>query len=123
MGSGSIKDIYAAGKGSLFDEVVHAAGGINAFKGKAASYARMSAEGVLELNPDVIIDLVVNLEDKGIARKDVVVQWDVVGRTNAVKNGRVHVLANDYVVIPGPRIVFLVEELARLFHPDVNWES
>ena len=41
--------------------------------------------------------------------------------TAAVRNGRVHVLGQDYVVIPGPRVILLVEQMARLLHPDVDW--
>ncbi len=120
MGSESITDIYAAGKGSLFDELITAAGGENAFKGNMGGYARMSIEGVLELNPDVIVDLIVDLDMKGIAEEDVVKQWNVAARTSAVAKGRVHVLSSDYVVIPGPRIVLLVEELMGLFHPELK---
>ncbi len=121
MGSNSIKDVFVAGRNSFFSQVVELAGGANAMEQGSVIYPRLSAEGILDLNPAVIVDLVVNNEEKNISEEEVILQWKSVGRTDAFRNGRVHVLGQDYVVVPGPRFIELVEQLARLFHPDLDW--
>ncbi len=121
MGSGSLEDTYVAGRRSFFNEVLALAGGENAMGPGSVVYPRLSAEGVLHVEPDVIVDLVVNRAEKNISKEEVRGQWRSLARTKAVKNGRVHVLGQDYVVVPGPRFVLLVEQLARLFHPSGNW--
>ena len=46
-------------------------------------------------------------------------QWHPLQQIPAVRNGRVHVLTEDYALIPSPRLVLLVEKLLSLLHPDV----
>jgi iron complex transport system substrate-binding protein len=121
MGTNSLKEVFIAGKGTFFDEAVEAAGGTNAYTGETVKYPRVSAEGILELNPDVIVDLVADIGDKGLDEEEIKTEWRDMNQVSAVKNGRVHVLGEDYVVVPGPRVVLLVERLARLFHPEVDW--
>ncbi|MCP4675293.1 MAG: ABC transporter substrate-binding protein [Deltaproteobacteria bacterium] len=121
MGSNSIKEIFVAGKGTFFNEVVEMAGGQNAVQSQTVMYPRLSAEGVIDVNPEIIIDLVVDLEQKAIIPDDIIKQWRGAASTDAVRNQRVHVLSQDYVVVPGPRVVLLVEQIARLLHPDLDW--
>ena len=123
MGSGSLKDIYAAGRGTIFGEAVELAGGANALEDDTADYPRLSIEGVLDLDPDVIVDLVVDMKEKHLDAADIVSEWRDAAHVAAVRNGRVYVLGQDYVVVPGPRIVLLVEQLARLFHPEIDWSD
>ena len=47
--------------------------------------------------------------------------WDQLNRVDAVANDRVYVLTEDYAPVPGPRFILLVEKLARLLHPEVDW--
>ncbi len=122
MGSGSLKDVYIAGRGTFYDEMIALAGGENAYEGGTVKYAALSAEGILELDPDVIIDLVADLEREGLEKEAVLRDWRTVAGAGAVKAGRVHVLSQDYVVIPGPRFVLLVEDLARIVHPEIDWD-
>ncbi len=122
MGTALLTDVFIAGPGSFFDEVITLAGGINAYRGTVVQYPKLSAEGILSLNPEVIIDLVPDLEQKKLTVEQVTRQWQTVRAVSAVSNNRVHVLGQDYVVIPGPRIVLLVEQLAELFHPSSEIE-
>ncbi|MHC4505855.1 MAG: ABC transporter substrate-binding protein, partial [Planctomycetota bacterium] len=122
MGSGSLEDVYIAGRGTFYDEMIALAGGENAYQGSIVKYAALSAEGILELDPDVIIDLVADLERQGLEKEAVLRDWRTVAGAAAVKAGRVRVLSQDYVVIPGPRFVLLVEDLARIIHPEIDWD-
>jgi iron complex transport system substrate-binding protein len=49
-------------------------------------------------------------------------EWDAVSRVDAVKHRRVYVFGEDYVVVPGPRFIFIMEKMARAMYPDVDWE-
>ena len=47
---------------------------------------------------------------------------DELGDLDAVRNRRVHVLLEDHVVIPGPRIIDTIRTFAVHLHPEVEWE-
>ena len=66
VGTGSLSDIYVAGRGTLYNELIWYAGGVNAYAGPDIDYPVLSAEGLLQLNPDIIIDLIPNLEESGL---------------------------------------------------------
>lgn len=121
MGTSSVKDVYVAGAKTYFDEVVDLAGGENVVHSIAVKYPRLSAEGIIYLNPEVIIDLIANIEEKRLNVEDVLREWKSVKQTKAVRTNRVHVLGQDYVVVPGPRAVLLVEQVAMILHPELDW--
>ena len=115
-----IQSLYIAGPGSYFDDLINLAGGTNAYHG-AVSYPNISAEGAMQMNPDVIIDIVPDLppEQRPIIAQD----WQTVSEIKAVQAGRVHVLGDDYVAVPGPRFVMVLEQMAKAFHPEVDWAA
>jgi len=121
MGSGSLEDVYVAGEGTLYDEAVSLAGGENACRGGGPLYPKLSAEGVLLLDPDVIVDLFADIKTSGRSEDEVRADWRSIPGARAVAAGRVHVLTEMYAVRPGPRFILLVEHLARILHPDVDW--
>jgi iron complex transport system substrate-binding protein len=108
-----IKGLFVAGAGSFHDELITRAGGRNACA-VAIPYPRISAEGVLAMQPDIIIELVSDDAAKSATAAD----WAAFDSLPAVKSGRVHLVAGDRSFIPGPRVPLLLEELARLIHPD-----
>jgi iron complex transport system substrate-binding protein len=117
IGSGSLGQVYAAGTGSFYDPLIERAGGTNACREGATRFPALSAEGILRMNPDVIVELVPDFEEKGLTREAVFREWrKAVPHVRAVKNGRLHVFTEDYTVIPGPRLVLLVERLAEVLH-------
>ena len=122
MGSGAIQGVYIAGGNGFYDEMITMAGGVNAYDGQSLKFPVVSAEGMLRLNPQVIIDMVPHLEGKGWNEEDLLREWQSVARVDAVKNGRVYVFAQDYAVIPGPRFILILESMARAIHPEIEWE-
>ncbi|MFA5785927.1 MAG: helical backbone metal receptor [Actinomycetota bacterium] len=123
MGSGTLKEVYVAGPDTFYDDLVDIAGGVNAYQGGAAQYPSVSAEGILRWNPQVIIDVVPELKDKGWTKDRVLKEWRDVAAVDAVKNGQVSILDEEYVAIPGPRFVLTLELIARAIHPEVDWGS
>ena len=120
MGSGTLKDVYISGREKFYDEMITLAGGVNAYAGDVA-FPVVSREGIVQMNPEVIIDMIPDLDEKGWDKAMISREWDAVSHVDAVSKGRVYVFGEDYVVIPGPRFILILEKMARLIHPEVDW--
>ena len=116
LGGGRIEDVYIAGRDGFYEEMIKIAGGRGAYRG-TLPYPKVSLEGIIAMKPDVIIDMVSGLADKGLEAQDVANDWRVLPGVPAIENGRVYVLDEDFATIPGPRCVQTVEEIARVLHP------
>jgi iron complex transport system substrate-binding protein len=112
LGSGRLQDIYVAGEDGFFSELIRLAGGRNACPEKTIRFPMVSPEGVQEMNPDIIIELAADLDKLSLTAADVVREWAIVREVSAVRNGQVHVFTEDYVTVPGPRFVLLLEHMA-----------
>ncbi len=115
MSHGSIHEAHVASQGTLYDEMIVMAGGRNALVMPGIKYPLVSAEGIIRLDPEVIVEL---SPGSRLTGKETA-SWKSVSAVSAVKHGRVHILTQDYLAIPGPRFVLLVEELSRLIHPEM----
>ncbi|MBN2312188.1 MAG: ABC transporter substrate-binding protein [Candidatus Hydrogenedentes bacterium] len=123
INSDQLAGMYMAGRNGLYDELIEAAGGINAYRDTKVAYPQISAEGVIELDPDVIIDLVSHIEPDGRTAEQIARQWAPLRVVPAVRNNRVHVIIGTHALRPGPRYILLLEQLARLLHPDAFREE
>ncbi|MCH7960422.1 MAG: ABC transporter substrate-binding protein [Candidatus Hydrogenedentes bacterium] len=123
MSLGRIQEVYAAGRHEWYDEIIIAAGGENAYPDDGNRFPVLTGEGLLRLQPEVIIEMVSHLGERGYARESIIAQWDRFPDIPAVRNGRVHVLAGNHVTIPGPRFVRVLEDVARVLHPEIDWDT
>ena len=114
--------VYVAGSDGFLDKIVVLAGGQNAYPQCAVRFPVVSAEGILWLNPDVIIDLTAGVVQEEHDRENILSAWQQVAGVKAVRTGRVHAVDEDYAIVPGPRFILLVEDLARLIHPEIDWQ-
>ncbi len=121
-GSGTLEDVYIAGAGGYFDKIITLAGGQNAHRDRTVASPVVSAEGIMKMNPQVILDLVVNLDQGRHDPATLLADWQGLARVEAVADGRVHLVEADYFTKPGPRFILLLEDLARMLHPEVDWE-
>jgi iron complex transport system substrate-binding protein len=121
LGAGRIEDVYAAGRGGFLDRMITLAGGENACPPTAVPFPVLSAEGIIRINPDVILDMASAI-DPGQTHDDFLADWQSLAQVEAVARGRVYRLDADYAYIPGPRLVLLAEDLAKRIHPEVEWE-
>ncbi len=119
--TGAAGAVYISGRDGFYDELISMAGGKNAYTEDTLKFPALSAEGVARLNPQVIIEMVPDVTDAQTDEK-MMKKWRSIPRLDAVLKGRVYVFNEDYVVIPGPRFVLLLEEMARVIHPEVRWE-
>jgi len=58
---------------------------------------------------------------RGIGVEEAAADWYELGDLRAVRDDRVYVLMDDFVVIPGPRIVDTVRTFAECIHPELQW--
>jgi iron complex transport system substrate-binding protein len=121
-GGGRLEDLYIAASDGHLDRLVELAGGRNACPPGSIRFPTVSSEGVLKLDPDVIIDLVLEESLARYGREQLLADWQRVAQVEAVRTGRVYLIADDRATRPGPGFVILLEQFAKLIHPEVNWE-
>src|SRR5215211_1352028 len=105
---------YTAGKGTFITQLIDRAGGYN-IASDLEGYPQISLEQVVAADPAFIIlgDARYGVSAETIAQRP---GWE---NLSAVKNGKVLPFNDDLVSRPGPRLVDALEELARLFRPEL----
>ena len=114
--SGMLNEVYAISSGSFLSDLLTLAGGVNCVSGKIAEYPALSAEGILQLNPDVIIEF--GPETSEEAAEAAVAAWQALAVLEAVRQSRVYYLGGARHTIPGPRIVETLDALEKCLYPD-----
>jgi len=117
MGSDAIDRLVISGSDGFYHDLVQLAGGTNVYKGKTIGLPAVSAEAVVRLDPDIIIEIVPDRETDGYDPDELVRAWRSLPGLNAARR-RIHILGGDHTVIPGPRLIQVLEDLARWIHPD-----
>jgi len=111
-GTGKIQNMFVAGADSFLSDAVTRAGGENVASSIGLLAPQLSAEGVIHLAPDVIIDIQINGTDLALSESD----WQSLGSSvPAVKNRRILTLTDDFASIPGPRTPLLIKKIAQYF--------
>ena len=123
LGAGSLQDVYITGGDGHIDRIIELAGGRNAYPDSRARFPVVSQEGILQINPDVIIDLAYGLAGKDADEATIRADWQCLAEVDAVRHDRVYLIADDFATVPGPRFILFVEKLARLLHPEVDWSG
>ncbi|MBS1817072.1 MAG: ABC transporter substrate-binding protein [Acidobacteria bacterium] len=115
---GTLRGINASGGYGFLHDLLELAGGTDVLADIAKPAVQMSTEMVLARAPDVIIELHYG-QPWPAARADAERRvWSVLPSVPAVRSSRVHLLAGDEFVVPGPRVTLAAERLARALHPD-----
>ncbi len=117
-GSG-LNNLFVSGGDGYYNELLSIAGGVNVYQKKTISVPTLSIEGLVSLNPDVIIEVSEGGRDVG----SLLEKWKSLSGVRAVQNSRVYVLQGDYIVIPGPRFVRTLREFLRILHPEVTLDE
>lgn len=91
--------IVAAGPGTFADDLLTRANGVNAIQGDV-SYPKLDVEKVLELDPDRILELTMDVHSEpGIKF------WTRHESLHAVQHGNVYRFSDDALIRPGPRLI------------------
>ena len=106
---------WTSGAGTFIDLLISRAGGQNAAAGLQGAFAQISIEELLVQDPAVILlgDAAYGITVESIGQR---AGWSDLA---AVQTGNVYPFDDNLVSRPGPRLVDALEELARLFHPDL----
>jgi iron complex transport system substrate-binding protein len=110
IGTGAAGKCFVAGAAAFYDQLIDAAGGINVMKGVKQAYPAITAEAVITMAPDVIIDISMSYGDNHQQRQKNCDDWRALKSVPAVKNDRIRCMAGDYLTIPGPRIGLILED-------------
>ena len=115
----SLRNIEASGGYGFLHDMVEAAGGTNVFADIKRQSVTASTEMILARRPEIIIELRYGAS----ARADIARQmeaWNSLASVPAVRNRRVYALIGDQFVVPGPRVVEAIRQMARTIHPEVE---
>lgn len=115
---GALRGIYASGGTGFIHDMVDAAGGRNVYADVPRENVQASLESILERAPEIILELRAPVVGRGAGWTErQIAVWNAVPSLPAVRNGRVHVLLDERLVVPGPRVAGGVDLLARTIHP------
>jgi iron complex transport system substrate-binding protein len=111
----SLRGIYASGGYGFVHDMVTAAGGDNVFADLKQQAVQATAELIIARRPEVILELRAEpLTPDQQARE--LAAWKQLSAVPAVRDGRVHIIADPRVVVPGPRVGEGVALLAGAIH-------
>lgn len=111
------RSMSAAGPGGIYDDLIARAGGTNAIGPGPILHPSLSAEALLRIDPDAIVEFA---PGSGPPER-LQAGWRSLSSLRAVRTGRVYIFTQDFLTIPGPRLIRFVGELARALHPDAAW--
>lgn len=117
-----LRDVCISGRDGFYDEMIKLAGGLNVYEGNIA-FPLVSREGIINLNPDIVIDIITDLGKNDQDTSRIPKIWKAISQINAVINERVYILKEDYLTIPGPRFILITEKMASIIHPEIAWEQ
>ncbi|WP_321473148.1 helical backbone metal receptor [uncultured Paludibaculum sp.] len=121
---GTLRDLYAATRGSFLTELIETAGGRVVVAQARAGYGKISKETILTLNPETVIELMPG--SKGRYAGDPLAAWRDLPELKAVQLGKVYQVKEDFVPHASQLIARTVVLFARLVHPEVpalEWET
>jgi ABC-type Fe3+-hydroxamate transport system substrate-binding protein len=113
---GSLAQLYVAGPRTFFGELLARLGAVNVFADAPTLYPQVGPEEVLARRPEVVLELRTDPAPPAVAaglRRD----WEEIARLAGGRPPRVAVIAEDYALIPGPRLPLLYERMAAGIAP------
>ena len=114
--SGALRGIYASGGTGFLHDMLTAAGGTNVLADVERESIQATSEVILARRPDVILELrgtSATAQEIASMKAD----WSSLKSVPAVANNRVYIIADERVVVPGPRVAEGTELLAKALHP------
>jgi iron complex transport system substrate-binding protein len=115
--SGALRGIYASGGVGFLNDMLETAGGVNVFADVARQSVQATTELILARRPEVIVELrssPATDEELRVMRRD----WDSLQSVPAVRNKRIYLIADERLIVPGPRIADGTRLLASTLHPE-----
>lgn len=113
---GIYETIWTPGEGTLFNELISLAGGINIAAG-FSGWTKISPEFIVKEDPDIIIIPIGAMNPGDEKRiKENIYQRPGWSNLSAVKTQKIFIVNEDLFFRPGPRIVDGLERLYKIFY-------
>ncbi len=109
--------LMTVGPATFINEILETAGGRNIAYDAVTDYPKISAEVIVDRNPEVIIFPAFHGTSSFTVEK--VTSRDGWQSVNAVNSGRVYGIDANIISRAGPRVAEAVEVLAKMMYPDV----
>ena len=109
-----LRKIHVAGRGSFYDDLLTRSGAVNAYE-QGAAYAQISREGLLRLDPDVIIELI-GEHGMEAPTENIISRWEAMPDIRAARNSRVSVIRGDFTLRAGPRYPQILDAFIKAIH-------
>ncbi len=113
--------LMTAGSGTIHDEIIRKAGGINIAR-DLKEWADISLEAVIRANPQVMIASVSHGTGEDLTFHFIQTESRLED-SDARRNDRVYGVDGNLISRPGPRIVDGLEKFAEFIHPELFKES
>jgi len=116
---GSMTNLYTVGGSSFVSQVVDVAGGRNIFADVTQPYPEVSKESLIKRAPEIILELYPgeNMSDR--RRRQILKEWNAFPTIPAVSHERIYVLTDDFLLVPGPRVVRAARRFAQAIHGEI----
>jgi iron complex transport system substrate-binding protein len=111
----ALRGIFASGGRGFVHDMVTAAGADNVFADADRESVQATSETIIARRPDVILELRADAIDGATEAKELRT-WAALSSVPAVRQGRVHILADPRTVIPGPRVAEGIEVFWKALH-------
>ena len=112
----TLRGIFASGGVGFIHDMLTTAGGDNVFAEVKRESVQATAELVLQRAPEAIIEMRQSVEADEIAAERSV--WSTLVSLPAVRTGRIYILTDASLRIPGPRVAQATELMAKTLHPE-----
>jgi iron complex transport system substrate-binding protein len=107
--AGTLGSFYSVGAKAFQHDLIEIAGGKNLFADVATETIQPTLEEVISRRPDIIIETLappLKEADAAQRRKD----WEKLG----IAKGRIHVEAESYLLVPGPRLSLAAKRISEI---------
>lgn len=114
--NGSVGNFFISGDDGFYSDLLKIAGAENVLKRSTVALPSLSHEGLISLAPEVIIEVIPDLKERGWSKKEIKASWQKIPYLPAAKNNAIFVISEPYVAIPGPRFVNTLKIFVHLLH-------
>ena len=114
---GTLRDLYTAGEQSFIAQLIREAGGEPLSPPSRGNWGKMQKEAVVALDPDVVIDLMMQKAQGGLD-EDTLSVWRELSSLRAVRDGRVYLIREETALHPSQFVGDTARRFAELIHPE-----
>ena len=105
------EDVYITGNDRFCNALLEIAGGENVYTGKTP-FPKISLEGILLMNPDIIVESVPEALCREFTEAEIVRAWEKVN-VKAMRNGEIYLMDDSPPLIPSVSMTGWAEKLQR----------